>query len=123
MTIEFKVLRNVDGKHGTDYMEILPGEFKDNCWNPESIFFREEAFDIVETIVCSRVPSYDRYGNTNINSHTCWDIIRDLERFDRVLSPPATKAGLKRLPVFARHGFFLKTLMKTYPHCARWFKS
>lgn len=115
MTIEFKVLRNLDGSQGTDYMEILPGEFKGNWWNPESIFFREEAFDIVETIICSRVPSYDHYGNTNIDSHTCWEIIRDLDRFASVLSATATKADLKGLPIFARQGYFFENFEENLP--------
>lgn len=115
MTTEFKMLRNLDGSQGTDYMEILPGEFKHLCWNPESIFFREEAFDIVETIICSHVPSYDHYGNTNIDSHTCWEIIRDLERFASVLSATATQANLKRLPVFARQDYFFENFDENLP--------
>lgn len=116
MTTEFKILRNLDGTHGGSvYMEILPGEFKHTWWNPESIFFREEAFDIVETIICSRVSSYDHYGNTNIDSHTCWEIIRDLERFVRVLSSDATKADLKQLPVFARQSAFFENFEENTP--------
>ena len=121
MTTEFKILRNLDGKHGSDYMEILPGEFKNNCWNPESIFFREEAFEIVETIIRARVPSLDHYENTSIDSVTCWEIIRDLDRFAGVLSPGATTASLKQLPVFERQSAFLKTLRRTPRHCGRWF--
>lgn len=78
-------------------------------------FFREEAFDIVETIICSHVPSYDHYGNTNIDSHTCWEIIRDLERFASVLLPDATKADLKRLPVFARQSTFFENFEENVP--------
>lgn len=116
MITEFKIQRNLDGKHGgTDYMEILPGEFKNHWWNPESIFFREEAFEIVETIIGARVPSYDHYDNTSIDSHTCWEIIRDLERFISVLSPTATKADLKRLPVFARHDSFFDNFDENVP--------
>lgn len=116
MVTEFKILRNLDGKHGgSDYMEILPGEFKYTYWNQESVFFREEAFDIVETIICARVPSYDHYGNTPIDSHTCWEIIRDLERFASVLTPAATKADLKRLPAFARHSGFFENFDENAP--------
>lgn len=115
MTTEFKILRNLDGMRGTDYMEILPGEFKGNCWNPESIFFREEAFEIVETIIYARVPSYDHYDNTSIDSHTCWEIIRDLDRFASVLSAAATNADLKRLPVFAQHGSFFDNFDQNVP--------
>lgn len=116
MATEFKILRNLDGKHGgSDYMEILPGEFKDNWWNPESIFFREEAFDIVEIIIGTRVPSYDHYDNTSIDSQTCWEIIRDLDRFASVLSPTVTTADLKRLPIFERQRTFFENFEENAP--------
>lgn len=116
MSTEFKILRNLDGKQGgSNYMEILPGEFTGSCWNPASIFFREEAFEIVETIIGARVPSYDHYDNTAIDSHTCWEIIRDLERFARMLSPGATKADLQRLPVFAQHRSFFESFEENAP--------
>lgn len=115
MITEFKILRNLDGKHGTNYMEIQPGEFKHKCWHPASIFFREEAFEIVESIIWARVPAYDHYGNTPIDSHTCWEIIRDLDRFASVLSPAATTASLKRLPIFARQSAFFENVEENVP--------
>lgn len=115
MTTELKILRNLDGTYGSDYMEILPGEFKNNCWNPESIFFREEAFEIVETIIRARVPSLDHYGNTSIDSVTCWEIIRDLDRFAGVLLPDATTASLKQLPVFERQSAFFENFEENAP--------
>jgi len=116
MTTEFKILRNLDGKQGgSDYIEILPGEFKNNWWNPDSIFFSEEAFEIVETIIASRVPSYDHYENTAIDRHTCWEIIRDLDRLVSVLSPTVTKADLRRLPIFERQSAFFENFEESAP--------
>jgi len=115
MITEFKILRNLDGKHGTNYMEIQPGEFKHKCWHPASIFFREEAFDMVESIICARVPAYDHYGNTLIDSHTCWEIIRDLDRFASVLSPATTTADLRRLPIFERQSAFFENVEENVP--------
>jgi len=36
MIHDYRIYRNIDGKSsGSAYIEILPGPFKDKCWNPE----------------------------------------------------------------------------------------
>ena len=100
----YQIFRNIDGRSGTCYMEVLPGPFKGRCWNAESLFFDDDAdgFCVVETIIVSRVPAYDHYDNTEIDGHTCWDIVRDLEKLITLLVSNVSPSELQRLPVFAR---------------------
>ncbi|MFZ4538206.1 hypothetical protein [Propionivibrio sp.] len=113
----YQIFRNLDGRTGSCYMEVLPGPYKERCWNDDSLFFDEDAdgFGIVETIICHHVPSYDHYANTAIDSHTCWDIIRDLEKLIGVLASDASLSDLQRLPVFQRHAYFFTDVENNRP--------
>lgn len=113
----YQILRNIDGRSGTCYMEVLPGPFRGNCWNAESLFFNEDAdgFGIVETIIASRVPAYDHYDNTEIDSHACWDIVRDLEKLIGVLAADASPSELQQLPIFQRHKNFFADVESNRP--------
>ena len=98
-------------------MEVLPGPFKGRCWNAESLFFDEDAngFGIVETIIASRVPVYDHYDNTEIDNHTCWDIVRDLEKLISLLASDVSPSELLRLPVFQRSQRFFADVENNRP--------
>jgi len=113
----YQMLRNIDGRSGTCYMELLPGPFKGNCWNAESIFFDEDAdgFGIVETIIASRASAYDHYDNIEIDSHTCWDIVRDLETLIGILASDASPSELRRLPIIQRHKNFFAEVENNRP--------
>ena len=113
----YQIFRNFDGRSGTCYVEVLPGPFKGRCWNAESLFFDEDAngFGIVETIIASRVPVYDHYDNTEIDSHTCWDIVRDLEKLISLLASDTLPSELQRLPVFVRSQAFFADVESNRP--------
>ena len=113
----YQILRNIDGRSGSCYMEMLPGPFKGNCWNAESLFFDPDAdgFGIVEAIVSSHVPSYDHYGNTTIDGRTCWDIVRDLEELVGILRSDASPSDMQRLPIFQRNAYFFANVEKNRP--------
>ena len=113
----YQIFRNIDGRTGSCYMEVLPGPFNGNCWNAESLFFDADAdgFGIVETIICSHVPSYDHYGNTAIDGRWCWDIVRDLENLIGILGPDASPSDLQRLPIFHRHEEFFADMESNRP--------
>lgn len=114
---DFQIFRNIDGRSGTCYMEVLPGPYKGTHWNTESIFFDEGAdgFGIVETSIASRVLAYDHYDNTEIDSHTCWDIVCDLEKLIGILASDVASSELQRLPVFARSQVFFANVENNRP--------
>lgn len=48
--------------HGTVYIELYPGPYREKCWCPDSIFLSEEAFGFVEPIFRRHTPQYDYYS-------------------------------------------------------------
>jgi len=78
--MEFRIFWNQDGRQSSNYMELLPGEYKDKCWNWESAYIREEEFEgLLECIFARHAPDFDHYGNTTIGKDQCWAIIDDLK--------------------------------------------
>ena len=51
---------------GTAYVELLPGTYSGQCWQPGSLFFTEERWAHVEPIIRQCVPSYDHYAFTDV---------------------------------------------------------
>lgn len=78
--MEFRIIWNQDGRQGSNYMELLPGEDNGKCWNWESAFIPEDEFaDSLESIFARHAPDFDHYGNTAIGKDQCWAIIDDLK--------------------------------------------
>lgn len=78
--MEFRILWNLDGRHGTEYIEILPGEFNGKYWNVESAFIDEEEFaESLEDVFVRHAPDFDHYGITVIGEDACWIIIDSLK--------------------------------------------
>jgi hypothetical protein len=65
---------------GTCYMEVLPGKYKGECWNSQSVFFEEEHFSFIEPTIIRHCPKYDHYAFTDINKSIWENILADLER-------------------------------------------
>ena len=77
--MDFSIIWNQDGRQGSGYIEILPGDYKGKCWNRESAFIHEAEFeDSLESIFAKHAPAFDHYGNTAIGTDQCWAIIDDL---------------------------------------------
>ena len=113
----YQIYRNIDGRRGSCYMEFLPGVFKGQCWNAESLFFDfdGEGFYIVQTIIAFHVPSYDLYDNTAIDSHRCWDIVRDLEKLIDLLASDVAPSELQRIPALGRRETFFADVENNRP--------
>lgn len=100
--MDFRILWNLDGRHGSGYMEILPGEDNGKYWNRESAFISETEFeDSLETIFVRHAPDFDHYGNTSIGKDQCWAIIDDLKAIG---SPAANELAIWLHGTVAKHG-------------------
>lgn len=100
--MDFSIVWNQDGRQGSGYMELLPGEFKGKWWNLESAYIREYEFeDALESIFARHAPDLDHYGNTAIGSDQCWAIIDDLKAIG---SPAAHELAIWLHGIVAKHG-------------------
>ena len=100
--MDFKIHWNQDGRQGSGYMEILPGEFKGKWWNWESAFIREDEFeDALESTFARHAPDFDHYGTTAIGNNQCWAIIDDLKA---VGSSSTSELAIWLHGVVAKHG-------------------
>lgn len=80
---------------GTCYIEFLPGEYQNKCWNPESVYFQEESFGFIEPIIVRHCPEYDHYAFTDI-SRAPWEfIISDLQRIANQINDATRLADIE----------------------------
>lgn len=77
---DIRLFRNVSDLRGTCYIELLPGQYRGECWTLDSVFLTEEVFGFVEPIVERHVPAYDHYAFTEIPRSTWGPIIVDIDR-------------------------------------------
>ncbi|HYW06003.1 MAG TPA: hypothetical protein VE913_03550 [Longimicrobium sp.] len=61
---------------GTAYIELLPGGYRDSCWNVGSVFLTEEVFGYVEPIIERHEPRFDHFAFVDVERST-WDAILD----------------------------------------------
>ena len=79
-TNDIRLLRNVNTLAGTCYFEVLPGPYKQRCWNSGSVFFDEEVFGYLEPIIAAHCPGFDHYGFAEIPKAHWLSAVADLER-------------------------------------------
>jgi hypothetical protein len=100
--MDFRIVWNQDGRQGSGYMELLPGEFKGKWWNLESAFIHEAEFEgPLEAIFAKHAPDFDHYGNTAIGKDQCWAIIDDLKALG---SSAANELAIWLHGIVAKHG-------------------
>lgn len=80
-----RVIKSKNELNGTAYVELLPGIYKDQCWNENSLFFDEEVFGYLENIISRHVPTYDHYAFTEISSETWGNIVADFQLLESKL--------------------------------------
>lgn len=75
---------------GTAYIELLPGGYRDSCWNAGSLFFTEEVFGYVEPIIERHEPRFDHFAFVDVE-RSAWDaILNDLAHVERALRAAAS---------------------------------
>jgi hypothetical protein len=74
-----RLIRNTAELRGTCYFEFLPGTYKGQCWNEESVFLAEEVFGLIEPIIARHEPRFDHYAFVAIRRDTWSRITTDLK--------------------------------------------
>ena len=88
---------------GTAYFELLPGRYKNKCWNEESVFLEEENFGFIEHIIEEWVEKYGHYSFVEVNAQRWEEIVR------RLLSMRETLRQAKTIDDLDGHvGFFFR---------------
>lgn len=64
---------------GTDYFELLPGQYKGSCWGPESVFMKEQVFAYLEPLLVKHIDGYDHYSFMEVSKEQWFDILRELK--------------------------------------------
>jgi hypothetical protein len=77
---QFRLICDRTELHGTCYFELLPGDYKGQCWNEGSIFVAEEVFGLVEPIIERHEPRFDHYSFVGVRRPAWERITADLER-------------------------------------------
>jgi hypothetical protein len=91
-----RAIKNKGELEGTCYVELLPGKYKEQCWNASSLFFEEEVFGYLENIISKHVPAYDHYAFTQIDK-VAWDkIIDDFQSLESTLDQYQSVEDLRK---------------------------
>lgn len=89
------MIRSLSELKGTCYIELLPGRFTQQCWNPQSMFFEEEHFGFIEPTILRHCPKHDHYSFTDIDKATWEKILTDLEKLHDAIVDGAKLGDLK----------------------------
>ncbi len=104
---------------GTCYIEVLPGEYKGRSWNPESVYFTEKNFAVIETAIRDHCPDYNPYGFTDIDRSVWSDIVADLERLIAEPVIPLPRDLSRQSASQAEDTESLKEMLIDFTHWAR----
>jgi hypothetical protein len=79
------ILRDPASLDGTAYIELLPGGYRDACWNAGSVFFTEEVFGYFEPVIERHEPRFDHFAFVDVERSTWNAILHDLAHVARAL--------------------------------------
>lgn len=90
-----RLIRDKSELQGTCYFELLPGEYRGQCWNDESVFLDEDVFGLIEPIIARHEPQFDHYSFVGIRRPAWERIIADLERLAEHAGSAASISDLR----------------------------
>jgi hypothetical protein len=64
--VDYRIRRDPSELDSTGYMEIGPGKYSGQHWQPGFLFLWEDAFGMAEGIVARHVPNYDHFSMTDV---------------------------------------------------------
>ncbi|HEX8830885.1 MAG TPA: hypothetical protein VF705_06960 [Longimicrobium sp.] len=79
------ILRDPAELGGTAYIELVPGGYRDSCWNEGSVFFTEEVFGFIEPIIERHEPRFDHFAFVDVERSTWNAILDDVAELERAL--------------------------------------
>jgi len=87
------ILTDAESLPDTAFFELLPGPYRDKCWNSNSLFLDEERFGYIEPIVERHVPGYDHYAFVEADRAALRGILDDFEALQVFIAsnPPPGK--------------------------------
>ncbi len=77
--------KEVKNLKGTVYFELLPGDYKNKCWNEGSFFIDESTFLIIEYLIIKHCPKFDHYAFTGISRNSWNDIIAEINKLSEII--------------------------------------
>ncbi|PMC33878.1 hypothetical protein CJ195_26015 [Bacillus sp. UMB0899] len=80
---------------GSCYIEILPDNYKGECWSNSSIFFSEDNFGYIMPVFEKCYKNFDYYGFNEIDIDTWKSIIKELQKMKDYLSNNPEPNSLK----------------------------
>jgi hypothetical protein len=95
------IFRDPASLEGTAYIELLPGGYRDSCWNVGSVFLAEEVFGYFEPIIERHEPRFNHYAFVDVE-RSAWNAI--LDDFTHVAQALRTAASIDDAPPLI--GFF-----------------
>ncbi|HVS38847.1 MAG TPA: hypothetical protein VMS17_25040 [Gemmataceae bacterium] len=99
-----RLIRDKSELRGTCYFELLPGEYRERCWNDSSVFLAEEVFALIEPVIARHEPRFDHYAFVGTSRSTWERIIADLERVAEFVRTAESVGELR-----GQVGFFFTT--------------
>ncbi|HEX8671625.1 MAG TPA: hypothetical protein VF710_07040 [Longimicrobium sp.] len=99
------ILRDPAALEGTAYIELLPGGYRDSCWNEGSVFLTEEVFGYFERIIERHEPRFDHFAFVDVERATWNAILDDLAGVARDLRAAASIEDVPPLVGF----YYLRT--------------
>ncbi|MGG3306647.1 hypothetical protein ABER23_04370 [Paenibacillus lautus] len=69
----------LDELEGSCYIEVLPGPYRNRCWNVDSIYMDEETFGYLESAVEKEYEPYDHYAFNELDAEIWRRIVNRLE--------------------------------------------
>ena len=85
MSAMIELIHDANRLEGTAYFELLPGMYRNKCWNRGSVFLNEENFGYIEPMVESCVEKYDHYSFVEVNRDKCEKILAQLLSLKRAV--------------------------------------
>jgi hypothetical protein len=79
------IIKNKSELHGTCYIELYPGRFYSDSlpWNESSIYFTEDDWELLGTVLRRHFPAYDPYGFQSFSKSDWEPILEDLTAIAR----------------------------------------
>lgn len=73
-----ELIKDASKLESTCYFEFLPGVYKKECWNKESVFIYYLHIPYIEPILEKFIDNYDHYSFMSVDKTTWQDIIVEL---------------------------------------------
>ncbi|HBT73823.1 MAG TPA: hypothetical protein DEB37_16735 [Lysinibacillus sp.] len=90
-----EIIYDTNSLEGSCYIEILPDQYRGECWNSSSIYFTEDNFGYILPAIDKHYKKFDYFAFNEIEMDI-WDLInQELERMKQFLNSKPNPNSLK----------------------------